>query len=370
MIRKTDGKIGSIEAGSILFILVASKIADTTMVFFLRSGQTATALLNIVAGTFIFISMFFLLSVVKKHHNKNIIELNYLYFGKIIGFIINFLLFITLLSAVVYHTRFGIEQISVLFLKMTPKIIVYSLGLTLTVFIAMKGLETIGRVAWMLTPIFIITFITLILVTYVSNISLHWQNNFPLLGPGIFELIKQGYINSGHYGEFILFASLVPFIREYRDYRQSSIYVLIYSIFTTSIFLWMLVSLYGYPAVNQSAFPFQEFTRALNLGRYFYNLEVVFSFVWIMAELIRFSIYLYLTTYIFAQTFKINEHEPLLIPIAFIILLIGLIITSLINVIEIRTWFLKMDGLFFIVLPIILWTMSKLRHRRFINENG
>ena len=355
MIKKSDGKIGFFELTGILFLLVNVKVADSTMAFFIKDGLTGAWLLNLFTGSWTLISLLFLLPVIKHNNGKGLLEISNLYFGKYIGFFFNALLLIIIFNATIYHARIGLTGISILLMPTTPDFVIYTLGFFLAMFVAIRGFETIGRTSWLLTPFYIFTFGLIILLTFFSDTTVHWQYMTPILGPGLKEMLRDSLHLSPHYGEFILIAVFIPFIRSFRDFKKSSLLMLIYTIFATSLFLVLALMIFGYPSIQHSAFPYQDLAKVFNIGKYLYNLESFFVYVWVTAELIRFAIYLYLTTYIFAHLFKINEHEPLILPISFLIFVLGLLLPGLLEVLEYRDTFLQFDWIVFNFLPPILW---------------
>lgn len=369
MIRKSDGKIGVIEIGSLGFILVSIKIADTTMYSFIQRGDSGAWLLNLIAGLIALISVVFLLLVVKKNPGKTFLEILKIYFGRVLGIIIYFSFLLTIFYATIYHARIGLSGISIFLLPQTPDIVVYTIGFLTVMFIALRGLETVGRVSWAFAPIYLLTFIFIIIFAITSDTTLAWQYNFPMLGHGLKDMAYDSVVMSSHYGEFILLFVLLPYVRSYKEFKMGTLIVTIYSIIATSIFLFLLISIFGYPTIDHVALPFHDLVRVFNIGKYLYNMESFFLYIWATAETIRFAVYLYLVSYMLSQLINVNEHEPLIIPITFLIYTLGLLISGIQMALEARKILLNYAWVLFAVIPFILWIISLWVDRRSQNVN-
>ena len=369
MIKKSDGKIGVIEIASIGFVLVSIKIADTTMHSFIQRGETGAWLLNLIAGLIALASVALILVVARKHQGKSFLEILKIYFGRLLGTVIFFAFFLSIFIATIYHALIGLSGISIFLLPKTPDIVVYTLGFLTVMFIALRGLETLGRATWAFAPFYFLTFIFIIILSIVSDTTLAWQYNFPILGQGFKDMAYHGVIMSSHYGEFILLFVLLPFVRSYKEFKIGTLVVTIYSIIATSIFLFLLISIFGYPTIDHVALPFHDLVRVFNIGKYLYNLESFFLYIWATAETIRFAIYLYLVSYMFSQFTNINEHEPLIIPITFLIYILGFLIPGIQMAYEARKVLLNYAWVLFAVLPFMLWILSLWKDRRRKNVN-
>jgi len=123
------------------------------------------------------------------------------------------------------------------------------------------------------------------------------------------------------------------------------------------------VATFDYPSVNHVMFPFHQTLTLIHLGRFFINVEAFYFAFWVIASVIRYTIYLYLTAAIFAYTLRLKEFEPLILPFAALVVLLGMLPGNIMQTTLIyrQSILLKSTWLIFILLPFVLWLLSKIR---------
>jgi len=111
---------------------------------------------------------------------------------------------------------------------------------------------------------------------------------------------------------------------------------------------------------------FHESTRIISVGRFLTNPETIFLPIWLIAIFVRFAFYLYLSTTIFAYLFKINEFEPLLLPMATFIIACGMIPENAIQTEYIirETIVFQYGSFYFFFFPFLLWIAHKRKEKK------
>jgi len=363
MIQKSDGKIGSKE----FFVLVAYSIAleatDMTPTFLFKDGKTATWMIPIFSGIVLTIPLLILLSIIKKFKNKGLIDVVYAITGKYAGFIINMVLFIIILAALILNSRTYVDIIEVMFFPRTPRYAIYIILIGSSYFVANRGLEALGRTAWIFYPYLIGAFI---LVIILASQDINMKFLYPLWGPGIKEIIKSAIENSSTVVDVFLFTVLFPYARSYKEFKAPVLWGLGVSIFKLSLLFAFYITVYDYPSAEEVAFPFQQMIMLASVGRFLTNIESLFFLFWVIASIVRFAIYLYLTAAIFGYTLGLKEFEPLLLPFGALTIMLGLIPKNYIEEVFIyrQNFLLKDTWVIFVLLPPILWLTLKLRSEK------
>ena len=86
-------------------------------------------------------------------------------------------------------------------------------------------------------------------------------------------------------------------------------------------YLWM----FDFRSVEKITYPFNEAIRFVSLGRYITNVETFFIAIWLVAVVVKFTVYIYIVCKIFGFLFQINEFEYSILPITLLILIIAMI---------------------------------------------
>jgi spore germination protein KB len=356
-VKISDGKIGTREFVSLIALTIGAKISDITPNLLIPHGKVASWLIPIISTILIIGPFLLLIIVLKKYETKNLIEVIYITAGKYVGFLIAFILFIIMFSTTTLNSRGYVEIVASMFYQETPHSLIYLLILGGAYFIANRGLEAIGRTAWLALP-----YIKLSLLIYIILIwkEVHFDFLFPILGPGLKDLVVASTKQSTILGEFFLLAILFPLVRKTKDYTLGSYIGLGIAVIELSFFLALYLMVFDYPHVERLGYPFHHIARILSLGEFISNLEGIFLTFWVITGVIRFGIMLYLTAMYFSFMLKIKEFEPLLLPLTTLIFILGLLPENVATTMFVfRSEFLIQGGApVFLFLPVILWVLS------------
>lgn len=359
MIKISDGKIGTREFTALILHMIAIKFTDTTPALLISLGKNAAWMIPIFSSLIIGVPFLVLLSLLKKH-NQGLMELVFGLAGKKIGSIIGLVLFLVMFGGTVINTRIYVGIVNTMFYQKTPVPYLLLMLLAFSYFLANRGMETIGRTAWIVTPyVFPISLLLIILV----RDEMDWVHIFPIAGPGITELVKNSFTHSSIFGEIIILAAFLPFVRSYKDFRLSSFIGFGIASLQIAVFTALYVMVFDYPAAQHLAYPFQDLTRAASIGEIITHAEAIFLGFWVISSVIHFAIYLYIAAFLFGRALRLNEFEPLLLPLAGLVVLLGLIPDNTILVNQYRQLFLQASSGIVFLLPFLLWMLDRWKGR-------
>ncbi|MCD8503191.1 MAG: spore germination protein [Bacillaceae bacterium] len=361
MIKPSDGKIGTREFLSLLVLMILIKTADTSPLFVVESGQNAAWMMPFIFLLLISVPFYLVYDLLRNNEDRHFIELIYSLLGKPIGAIVILMFFLVSIASLIIQTRSTVNIVSTLFYPMTPRVMMFFILIFASYFVANRGLEAIGRTAWLSFPLLIaLVILGLILTMPLLNIS----RLFPFAGPGFQTLLSEGLMFSSLFSDVMLLAFIFPFVRSKKDFRFASIFGVVFSTILFSVILAVFLMVFDYPMIKHLSYPFQELTKMAELQVIVANYDSIFLAIWMIGSVIRFSIYLYITTLIFGYMLRLEEFEPLLLPFAGLIFFIGLLPENPMTLIVLyQSIVLKISSVFFIVIPIILWFVSKWRRR-------
>ncbi|TDX48035.1 GerAB/ArcD/ProY family transporter [Orenia marismortui] len=360
MSRAADGKIGWRELMPLIILVSVMVGVDITPVLLFKIGKNATWLFPLVWGVVMIIPLLALLSLLRSYQDKGLIEIIYQLTGKYLGFILGSLLFLISLNILIRMSSNYVQETADIFLFTSPDIEIYLLLIGTAYFIAKQGFEVIGRVSSLLFPYMVVAFIILVLLAQVDFI---YEFLYPLGGPGVMKIIKSSVTHISLVMEFILLATFFPFVNNYKDYRRSIFGGLSISMLVISLTFVIYTVMFDYNQLQVISHPFNLLIRVTGIARFFMNFDAFFFAFWLMAMIIRFSFYLYLSTFLFARVLKIKEFEPLLLPFATLTIIMGLMPENPVKNIEMFKENLLWDNVwwFLLVLPLILWGIAYLK---------
>ncbi|QDP38788.1 GerAB/ArcD/ProY family transporter [Radiobacillus deserti] len=356
---KQVGRLTTKEFAAMIILMVGLKIADTTPALLADKVHNALWLIPLVSFLIVLPSLAILLHLLNKYNAENSIDLIEKILGKKIGKVTGCILFLISFMLMTVDSRNYVEQINLLYFPNSPSIIVFVVFM-LTCFLgAKRGFETIGSTAWIVIPY--IKFSAALLAVLVIGKGI-WMRIFPIFGTGLDEVLTQGVLKSSLFFDIYLLTMAFSSLKSKKDFFRGTVigsgFVVVEIIFFYSLY----ATLFDYKSIANVAFPFYEVTQYVNLGEYLTNVETFFMVFWLMAAFIRFIMFLYFTSWVFGVVFNIKEFEPLILPIAFFVVALGIIPDNeLFNELMVRNNLLNYTTPVLIGLPLILWLVSLFR---------
>ncbi|TVY07804.1 GerAB/ArcD/ProY family transporter [Paenibacillus cremeus] len=360
MIKPSDGKLGKREFLSIVLFTVGIKFTDTTPDLLFTYGKNAAWMLPILSGLLIGIPLLLLLGLLKKHETLGLIELIHRLMGKYFGFAVGLTLFFIMLTGTILNTRNYIDIVNTMYYPKTPIFYLQLFLIAVCFFVANRGFETIGRMAWIILPY--IQVIIILLVVFVWQDS-DWMHLFPILGPGLDQVFKQSMWHNSIFGEMILLTAFYTYTKSHSVFRFTALVGISFTSIQIAFFCAIYVFVFDFPAVNHLIYPFHQLARTAAIGQMITNVEALFFGFWIISTVIHFSIVLYLSAVLFAKTVKLDEFEPLLLPLSGLALLLGLLPENIIVTTAFREILLKSSSIILLSLPFVLWILDRWKGR-------
>jgi spore germination protein (amino acid permease) len=266
-----------------------------------------------------------------------------------------------MLDVTIVLREFG-ENMKIIGYKNSPISFVLLIFSTVMVFSAFFGLETISRLASILTVTTTLTFIAIIIM---DSKYYDFSNIFPILGTGPYDIFGKGFVKLSYFGELIILFLLTPYIKSNKEFKTIGyIAIGISSIFMlTSSFVFTLV--FPYPSNTEGFLPMYELARLINYARFFQRVESFFVFFWILGALLYLSIGIIIIVNVFKKTFKLQYSRPIIIPFAIILFTLSFYSENLVSSVKLETDYLRnIAWIFTFILPIILLVMARLINKQ------
>jgi spore germination protein KB len=355
-------QVGFRELFSIVVITLSLKATDMSTVFVFRDGLNAAWMIVICSFLLILPSLFLLNHVLKKYQCKNILEVTQLTLGKPFAFVIAFILLCFTLLNTASDSRSYLTQLTTINFPNTPMFILYLCFLTICAWGAKKGWESVGSIAWAVFPYLMLTIVLLI---FLMLKEAHFNRIFPLFGTGMLEVAKASFGYTALFSEPFILAMMYPFVKNHGTYTKSLYTSLLLAVFIMVLFYLSYLCMFDFRSVEKITYPFNEAIRFVNFGRYIMNIETFFITLWLIATVVKFTVYIYIVCKIFGFLFQIKEFEYSIMPITLLILIIAMIPeNNEVNMMVIRTSVSTYLKYFLLFLPPLLWVGSKIKEGR------
>jgi len=354
MMRKiSDGKIGVREFAAIVLFATGLKATDTTPDLFIFKGENAAWIVAFLSTLVCAVPLAITIRLVSKR-KQELTDVIYTLTGKWFGTLIMAMLAFFVIFGNFINSRSYVDIINTMYYDNTPIPALFLLLMAATVFVAKRGLETIGRSAWLI--IWPVLFSQVLLTWFVWD-EVRWGALAPIAGAGVKDLISGGLNYYSVFTEPIVLAIFYCNVRNNRSFTRGSWIGLGVSAAWIIFYFALYVAIFDYPAVRQLNYPYHQLARMAQAGT-ITHLESLFLGFWVIGTVIHFAIYLYFSAYFFAKLFRLTEFEPLILPLAGFILLAGLKPDNIITLNAFRDTFLRSGSVMFFALPVLLWALD------------
>lgn len=351
-------KLGIREYVAIAIFVIGFKLTDDVPTVLYQSLASAAWMAPIISGIIAILPIYLLIKVITLYENKNLLDIIVHLFGKYIGFIVLLLLFSLLSLIIIIQSAIYADIIKSMYFSKTPILLTYALLMGVTAYGASKGPELVGSVAWLFLPyVQISLFVSFLLTIGQGEIDFL----FPLLGYGLWEVIKESSIHLALYIDFLFLCILIPHMKSIKEFKKGTWIALGILVMELAIAVGAYITLFDFETAKLMNYPFHETIHLISLG-FLTNIELLFFPFWLIATFIRFAILLYLNAALFGKTFNIKQFEFIIPIVATLILFIGLIPTSPSYILfDLRRMLIHYSTPIFFFLPLIIWALAKFR---------
>lgn len=355
--KQKKNVLGMQEYICILFFMVGVKATEDTPSVLYKGVQNAEWMVPLLSGVIFALPLFLLIKTVSLYKEKDIFTVIQQLCGKFFGFIICLVILFITLAAISLDSRSYTNIIGGFYFPTTPILVIYGILMMVCAYGAKKGLQHIGSVARIVFFYASGSFgLALLLSLKYSSI----QSIFPIMGPGITEIVKVSTFRTTFYADFFLLTLVIPFIKTIKEYKKGTWMAYGLVILQLGWALLFFVCLFD-TSLGEQGYPFHSMIRFISLGNFLQNIEMFFFPIWIMAAFVRFAASLYIVAFLFGNIFKIKDFEYLIPSFAVIFLLLGYIPETPYEVAFLKSKIQMVAGPAFMGISILLWLVALLK---------
>lgn len=298
----------------------------------------------------------------KRFPNQTIIQYSQTIFGKLgkvlgVLFVWYFLHFtaLALSQYSFFLTTAVMPETPVLFFTLTLVLV--------SAYATYKGLEVIGRLSELFTPLVMFAIITIFfLLTKDMNLKILT----PVLEKGILPVFQGGLIYTTLSIEVLELSMLLPYLNNPKKIK--TVFFLSFALVSLYFVLITLsvIMVLGLAEAQSRTFPFFSVIRLVNVGDFLERIESVHMAIWTLGAFIKITLNFYLAVLGLSQIFNLKEYRPLILPIGTILIPLSLLVGP--SIVELREFlsyktFAPYSYFFILFLPSLLLLTAIVRKK-------
>ncbi|HEX3012419.1 MAG TPA: endospore germination permease [Syntrophomonadaceae bacterium] len=254
----------------------------------------------------------------KNFPGKTIVEYSQDLFGKILGKLLGFMLFLYFLATAALTVSAYIQHLTDFLLPETPFIVVTIMHLIVICYLIWQGLEVIGRIG--VIALFLdIIFFTLILLASLPEYDLN--RLMPFFNAGVVNTSIASLSADSFTGVIqMVIAMILPMVaNQTRAFRSAAAGLAIGGAFFVFYFVAELMVM-GPHLISIMRIPSMDLVRSIQITQYLHRFESFMVALWYWSILIRAGALAYCALIAFKQTIGIKKNNP------YLVLILGLLI--------------------------------------------
>ena len=367
---ESNNKIGFMEALSVLLIVVFAHLILLLPKIIIEEQSTGS-IINIIYVTLLALFAIYILNLLyKKFKGMDILDVSNFLFGNKFKFIIGLIYIAHAIFIASLLLRNTAENLKTTYFQNTPTPYIAFFMLVGVAYINRFNLKTIIKCNLILLPLIAVSFIVLFVL---SSDNFVFERVFPIMGYGTKNIFLTGSANIFCFGNIFFLLFLMPYLKDYNQFKKLSYTSVILSSFFIFITILGILLVFPINVASTSNIPLYMQTRTLTFGKLLQRLDALFILIWDLNILSYLSIIVGFTVSIFKKITNIQTSKT--ISYTFVAILLGATLIYK-NIIETRlldsNWYKNFTliivfGIGFFVL--LLANIKKFRiERKYINK--
>lgn len=277
------------------------------------------------------------------------------WFGKLIAL----LYWVVYLHANSFVIRYYADFVGGVFLPETPMSVVMG-GMALLCASAVRGgVETVVRSAQIF---FLFTGAIVLVISVLSSTQWEVDSLFPILEHGIGPVVRGAVAPASWFGDFFVASFLLPYVKKGDKAAKWGFIAVVGSALSLVVLHLIIVFVLGNQA-GTYIYPLFEAFRLISLAGFIEHVDAFLLATWMSIIFIKISLFHYVITLASAQWLGLADYKPLSLPIAFILVAVGIWTAPNLNFLN--AFFdgeaLVYSSLVQIVIPLVLLALAGIR---------
>ena len=325
---ESNNKIGFMEALGILLIVVFAHLILLLPKIIIEDQGTGS-IINIIYVTLLALFTIYVLNLLYKNFKgMDILDISAYLFGNKFKFIIGLIFAAHAIFVASLLLRNTAENLKTTYFQNTPTPYIAFFMLVGVAYLNRFSLKTIIKCNLIIIPLIAISFIVLFIL---SSENFVFERIFPIMGYGSEKIFLSGSSNIFCFGNIFFLLLLMPFLKDYNQFKKLS-YT---SIILSSLFILITISgiLLVFPlnVASTSNIPLYMQTRTLTFGKLLQRLDALFILIWDLNVLSYLSIIIGFAVSIFKKITNIQTGKTISYTIVLILLGASLVYKNIIE---------------------------------------
>lgn len=315
----STNKIGSIEAATLICIVIANQILLNLPEYIIKSCGSSAWLNVLFISDIAILFTFLLCKLFRAFSGKDLLDVCEFVGGKWLKVIVG-ICYIALFALIAGTTlRYFVETLKLIYFKDTPLIILFLVFLLVVVIANKVGFHAISNMNLVVVPLVLIS---MLIIFFSSSKSFSFKQLFPIFGHGVDATFFGGLTNIFAFGGIAFLYFLMPLLKSNKHFKKISVI----SIIISSIYLFLSVTtlllVFSFILDTDLTLSIYSLTRHIEYGSFFQRTDALFILLWILLLFSYLSVMTAFCLIIFKKISNISHSSEMTYSMALLLFVI------------------------------------------------
>lgn len=327
-----------------------------------KVGKADSWICLIIAAVIALIFNLMYARLLSSYQGMNILEINESIFGKVIGTVINIIIFLYCLYAAMFIFRGTVQFMSLIGLDRTPETVTGLLIVIAGVITLKEGIKVFSRccVFFLLTSAFVIALIIILLCSLVD-----FQNLTPILYQEK-EVLFQAIFADVNFPltQTFIFLILIKNLKSKKSYYKAFAGGATIAAVVLIILAIISISILGEAEYENAFYPIYMVMRRINIGDFIQRVEMAVIIVFMLYAFVKEMIYLFAISEVASHILKLDDYKFMSMPLVFLVSILSyLVYSSVITQRHLESMYPYFSWLLHLLYMTILFVICELKRK-------
>ncbi len=300
--------------------------------------------------------------IMRLYPETDLFDILEILFGKIIGKVLIALITWYALHLCSLVVRNFTEFMQIVAFPETPQLPMMISLILVTAYLAISGVNVLGKWSMIMFPIVVLT---VILTIVMATVDLDFTNIQPILANGFQKILSGGYqILTFPFAETVLFLGVAGSVRkEINPYKIYGTAVLTGSLILLLIILRNILILGG-PMISASYFPSYTTARILHVSDFLTRVEGTITMNFLLSGIVKITLCLIVAAKGISKLFAIDDYKQMIMPTSMMVVaLCAIVYTSAMEMFGFIVYYQVYAIPFQLFIPAAVWITAEIRNK-------
>jgi spore germination protein KB len=276
------------------------------------AGRDGWFLVLVAGGIGIFNTLIFIW-IARLYPGKNLIQINRLLLGKVLGFILNCIYIFYFIDLGTWVLREFSAFLLITFIPITPIIVYLILGMIMCSYATFHGVEVLARINEII--FFLVIFILLVIYLFLFG-QYHLEYVKPILENGFIHPLKHILTPAVWFGDVMIISMLINHVKQNKNTTHFILGGIGITFFFILLDVLVCTLVFGAETTATLTYPTFSLIQNISIANIIDRFDVIVVALWVAGTFVKFTSYFLAAVQGFSDMISLENYRYLIFPLS------------------------------------------------------